>query len=146
MANLGAFHEYMVAVEPTTVSVSIPDENDRATWVVQCEPPLEETDPRQPGIDAAIQAYNINSLTSDEERMVTFLVEPNQISVVSVLDSGDPKQVDAWLADIKGIPDLIQKLGDLAKALCFTPTVPGLSGEKLQSLVAMARQRQQGKQ
>jgi hypothetical protein len=55
--NLIAFHNYMVSIVPTVVSVSVPDTEDRSTWVVQCEP--EATPEQQAQITEAIQGYTL---------------------------------------------------------------------------------------
>ena len=52
-----AFHNYMVGVVPTVVSVSIPDTEDRSTWIVECEPPA--TEEQQAQIDQAVEGYTL---------------------------------------------------------------------------------------
>jgi hypothetical protein len=52
---LEAFHNYMAGIVPTVVSVSVPDPEDRSTWVVECEPPA--TPEQQVQIDTAISDY-----------------------------------------------------------------------------------------
>ena len=58
-ASLQAFHEAMVAVVPTVNSVSIPDENDRSTWVVQFEKPPTKAELKK--IAKAIEEYDIDT-------------------------------------------------------------------------------------
>src|SRR3974377_324395 len=93
--NLEAFHLYMVDIVPTVVSVSAPDENDRSTWIVQCDPPA--TEEQQQAIDAGILAYDINTLPPRQARQQELAAEADVQELVELLRTATPDEIEEWI-------------------------------------------------
>ncbi len=120
--NLVPLHVALAKVCPTVCGVSVPNQNDRSTWVIQHDG--TPTDAQLAALSMAITDFDIRFLTNppaDTARVSALKSDAARADLLTRLQTATPAEIDSWLStNVKDFASATTVLSSIIKALAIT--------------------------
>lgn len=98
--NLNLLLDTLTPIGPV-VSVSVPDPNNKATWVIQYDPANPPTQAQRDAVAAAIAAFNPAELQPRwlPPRLAAFVADSGRADLLQRLKTASVSDIDTWLTN-----------------------------------------------